>query len=318
MAGAAITKLKRSRGGYKSCLTNSFKKLDDLAVEKSKDEISLNSLLSNCIAYMENIKTLDHEIISSIEDETQLDEFCQECDNYRFTANKKIEEFKFYVFKLKKIPTDPKSDVISPKVNNFQTKLGKLSLPILDGKNILDYPNWFDSFSNAVDKNNHITDVEKFTRLRMCLKEPALSLIDGFTISSKNYRAAFDIIKLRYGDTDEIVRAYRKAFKNIRVQNYTLDSVRELSSKIQCYKRVLDNYDTAVNTYESIIFPEIFESLPQALKDSLANRASNIKNVDCRYDEFCSTLQKVIDTLSKTRPNVSVEANAALLARGTT
>lgn len=311
----AITKLKRSRGGYKSCLTNCFKKLDDLAADKSKDLICLNSLLNNSISYMQNIQTLDHEIISTIEDETQLEEFCKECDDYRFTANKKIEEFKFYVFSLKEVKADPKSDVI-PKINNFHTKLGKLSLPILDGKNILDYPNWFDSFSNAVDKNNHITDVEKFTRLRMCLKEPALSLIDGFTISSKNYRAAFDIIKLRYGNSDEIVRSYTKAFKNIRVHNYSLESVRELSAKVQCYKRVLDSYDTAVQTYESIILPEIFDSLPQALKDSLASLASNVRNVDCKYDEFCGTLQKVIEFLSKTRPSQSIETNAALLAQG--
>ena len=46
---------------------------------------------------------------------------------------------------------------------------------------------FYDKFESAIDKNESLSNVQKFTYLQGYLEERALKCIEGMTLSSENY-----------------------------------------------------------------------------------------------------------------------------------
>ena len=52
---------------------------------------------------------------------------------------------------------------------------------------------FYDTFEAAIDKNENLSNVQKFTYLQGYLEEPALKCIEGMTLSNENYTQALKV-----------------------------------------------------------------------------------------------------------------------------
>lgn len=75
--------------------------------------------------------------------------------------------------------------------------LPKLKLPQFAGK-YSEFPNFINTFSILIDKNETLSQIEKFNHLVSCLSGSALRAIKAFEITEINYKKALDQLKKRY------------------------------------------------------------------------------------------------------------------------
>ena len=84
-----------------------------------------------------------------------------------------------------------------PKINyRSNLELEKLKIPLFYG-DIKEWANFFNVFQDMVHNNEQLSSVEKMLRLRLCLKGEAARLIQHLQVSTKNYEAAWSLLKQR-------------------------------------------------------------------------------------------------------------------------
>jgi len=85
-------------------------------------------------------------------------------------------------------------------------------LPKLEQKKFsgcpIDWPEFWDAFRSAVDDNEEISEVDKFSYLRNYLEEPAKKVISGFSLTEANYRKALELLQNRFAKPTVIKRAH--------------------------------------------------------------------------------------------------------------
>ena len=59
---------------------------------------------------------------------------------------------------------------------------------------------FYDTFEAAIDRNENLSTIQKFTYLQSYLERPTLKCIKGMTLSNKNYIQALKQLKDRYGN----------------------------------------------------------------------------------------------------------------------
>lgn len=77
------------------------------------------------------------------------------------------------------------------------SKLPSLKLPTFSGK-YSEYKNFITSFTQVVDRETGLSNIEKLNHLRNCLQGPALDTINAFQISNENYPKALERLKARF------------------------------------------------------------------------------------------------------------------------
>ena len=83
-----------------------------------------------------------------------------------------------------------------PQTATVRAKLPKLEVRKFGG-NISECQEFWDSFESAIDQNETLAKIDKFSYLRGLLIEPARSAIAGFSLTSANYKAAIQLLKKR-------------------------------------------------------------------------------------------------------------------------
>ena len=101
-----------------------------------------------------------------------------------------------------------------PQTATVQAKLPKLEVRKFGG-NISEWREFWDSFESAIDRNETLAEIDKFSYLRGLLIEPARSAIAGFSLTSANYKAAIQLLKKRDGKQKVIQRAYINDLLNL-------------------------------------------------------------------------------------------------------
>ena len=75
----------------------------------------------------------------------------------------------------------------------------KLKLPTLTIKRLsgepCEYQSFIESFTEAIDNNNNIPDIQKMNYLLGFLTGEAENLLKGFRLSGDNYKKALDLLK---------------------------------------------------------------------------------------------------------------------------
>ena len=62
-----------------------------------------------------------------------------------------------------------------------------------------------ETYEAAIGQNESLSEVEKFTYLRGYLQGTAFQAIEGFPLTSENYKHAWELLKERYGNPQLIV-----------------------------------------------------------------------------------------------------------------
>ena len=86
-------------------------------------------------------------------------------------------------------------------------KLPKLTLPRFKG-DITNWNTFWDSYNSAIHSNPAISDINKFSYLKLLLDGPASRAIQGLNLTNNNYISAVELLKERFGKTQQIINTH--------------------------------------------------------------------------------------------------------------
>ena len=170
---------------------------------------SLEVIMRNVKEKEKLVKTLHEELVNIINEE-DIDDDIEKATETEIQVSTKINEIKSFIKKqaneIEKdevSSTSSRSLVIKPNIN-----LPKLVLKKLSGNPIMQQQ-FHDTFEAAIDKNENLSNLRKFTYLQGYLEGPALKCIEGMTLSNRNYIQALKHLKDRYRNPQLITLTHR-------------------------------------------------------------------------------------------------------------
>ena len=145
-------------------------------------------------------------------------------------------------------------------------KLQKFSLTSFTG-DPLKWTTFIETFTAAVYSYNSLTAIEKFTCLIGKLEGTAADYIQGFSLTSKSYEEAKQLLEERYGNSHVIISAHMNVL--LKLPKLNNDSVSRLPffyNMIESNIRSLVIMGINPSHYGSLPIPVILERLPDAIK----------------------------------------------------
>ena len=107
--------------------------------------------------------------------------------------------------------------------------------------NLIMWQQFNDIFEAAIDKNENLSNAQKFTYLQGYLEGTALKCIEGMTLSNENYTQALKQLKDRYENLQLTTSTHMsKLWKLEKVFNSK--NVKELRNLYDRVERILDHF----------------------------------------------------------------------------
>ena len=169
-------------------------------------------------------------------------------------------------------------------------KLLKFNLTSFNG-DLLEWTTFIETFTAAVDSHNSLTAMEKFTYLIGKLEGAPADCIQGFSLTSKSYEEAKQLLEERYGNSHAIISAHMNVL--LKLPKLNNDSVSHLSSIYNTMKsNICSHLTMGLNPshYGPLLIPVILEILPDAIKSLITrklgkNNSKILELVECIKEE---------------------------------
>ena len=101
----------------------------------------------------------------------------------------------------------------------------------------LKWSEFWDSFESAIHNNKKLSNIEKFNYLKSKVTDEARSAILGLTLSNENYSIAVDILKDRFGKSQEATDLHYNKMINLQPAFNKTCSLRSLLDTMQKHIR---------------------------------------------------------------------------------
>ena len=127
----------------------------------------------------------------------------------------------------KQIPFDESVHIEEYKHTTYQSsvKLPKLDIPFFNG-NTSEWTEWWDFFQVTVDQNRQLSDREKLLYLNSRDIGDAKQAISGLRMTNENYRAAIELLKERFNDTQLLLHFHYTELINLPPANNSSKGLR--------------------------------------------------------------------------------------------
>ena len=120
-------------------------------------------------------------------------------------------------------------------------KLPKIQLPKFRG-DVTKFQAFWQSFKVAVDENESLSMVHKLNYLINSLEGVAYKTLEGLEITEQNYEKAVDLLKTRFGKSQQVISAHMRELLNLQTSsNEKANSLRSLYDNIQVHVRGLES-----------------------------------------------------------------------------
>jgi len=149
----------------------------------------------------EIIKDLNGKIADEVEDDEDYAKIIDENMEFEVTFNSKLNLVKKFLEKKAAPPTV--TQAAQPRAS-IDVKLPKLNIKKFSG-NANDYQPFIESFTESVDKNKSIPNVQKLNYLMGFLTGEAENLLKGFRLTGDNYQKALTLLKERFGNPQILI-----------------------------------------------------------------------------------------------------------------
>ena len=220
-----LAKLQASRKAFRSHLTRTYNKMDELDfTQPATEEIAsqVTSYIDQLQRKAESIRQLNSKISAEIRDNEDLEREVYEAEEIQDSIIEKSTRLKRYLeaqHKSNRVTTTtpnirepPQSTLVPATVPSTSTsRLPKLSLPTFSGNPLL-WQTFWDLFEAAVHGNPNLTGVEKFNYLRAQLESEAARIVGGFPLTNANYEQTISLLKTRFGKQQRIVNAHMRPY----------------------------------------------------------------------------------------------------------
>lgn len=142
-------------------------------------------------------------------------------------------------------------------------RLPTLQLPSFDGN----YSEWLkfkDTFTSVIHENNSLTDIQRFHYLNTSLKGVAARVIQELGVSEKNYKQAWELLKLRYEDSTTLKRHHVNSLFDLKsVQKQSEITLREFIDDATNHRLALRSLGEPVETWDTILVTLLSRKLDQ-------------------------------------------------------
>ncbi len=271
-----LARKKRIRAGHRGSTTRVLTQVDTLTTsdtEGAPDRTKLAQLKLTLTEKLETLRCLDEEILELAE-EGDLEGEIEQADTFKqgvYGAMVKID----HVCEKSSVtppPTPPtgssgrgtRTDA-SDRPHGHQVRLPKLTIKPFAGEV---------TYEAAIHLNTEISDIDKFNYLRSFLERSARESISGLTLTAANYREAVEILKRRFGNTQQIIARHMDILLKAEAvsSQYHLKSLRHLYDTIETHVRGLRALGIASDSYGSLLTSVLLNKLPQELRLLLSRK----------------------------------------------
>ncbi|GFT07299.1 uncharacterized protein TNCV_1417081 [Trichonephila clavipes] len=168
------------------------------------------------------------------------------------------------------------------RTNNFAFSLNlpKLRIPNFSGDSST-YLEFINSFTNAIDANESLSNVDKFIYLKSFLSGEASKIVSGFALTEDNYKSCLNLLKDRYGRQDHLISCYMNKLLEIEpVKSFNLKGLRKLHDESEINIRNLDfiYMGIASGNYGHLLIPIMLNQLPHDLVEEF-HRQKDSKDI---------------------------------------
>ena len=255
-------RLKKTRTAYRGVLTKTLNCLKNELSSTPRDKEKILAVADRVQATEAKIDELQKQLEECIpEDELEgcIEEYCEWKDEIKFMLDK--------VHNSNNCNKTAK-DTGTGERNNI--RLPKLDLPAFSG-DFLEWQMFHDSFLSSVHNRNDIADIDKFNYLRSQLRGKALDLIRGFSLSSENYKLAYNLLCERFGKKSLIIRAHIQKLLNLQyVQGGNIRSLTEFINSVEINVRSLSSLGISSESYSCFLVQIVLQRLPPQMNTEFA------------------------------------------------
>ena len=151
-----------------------------------------------------------------------------------------------------------------------KARLPKLSLTKFKG-DVTGWVSFWDSFRSAVHENDDISKIDKFNYLNSVLEGTAALTIQGLSLTTANYNSAIELLKKRFGNTQQIVATHMEELLRLPACiGDRAQPLRRLYDKLMVHIRGLSSLGIETAQYGSVLVPVLMSKLPDGVRLRIA------------------------------------------------
>ena len=144
----------------------------------------------------------------------------------------------------------------------MKPELPKMALPRFMGE-ITEFRGFWDRFKTAIHNNPSLSTVNKFIYLHVLLEGTAAWSIQGLALNKANYKAATQILKNQFGNTQQVISADMEDLLKLPACHGDKTSQLHLVyNKIWVNVHGLEALEVDTDQYGSFLIPIIMAKLP--------------------------------------------------------
>ncbi|GBM10744.1 hypothetical protein AVEN_129-1 [Araneus ventricosus] len=273
----AIEKFKSKRKVVRTASTKLVNQitllLESYDIKKEKDRKKLSEYLLNVEDKLKELKTLNKEIEELITDKAVFEadietsfEYEEKLNDLKFQIKSKIDNFKIEQQPVTAPPVNIPANNAETKRPATSISLPKLRIPTFSG-DASTFLEFINSFSNAIDSNESLNNVEKFIYLKSFLSGEAYKSVSGFSLTEENYKSCLDLLKDRYGRQDHLIGHFINKLLEIEPvkSSFNLRGLRKLHDESEISIRNLNSMGIDSKNYGHLLIPILLKQLPHDL-----------------------------------------------------
>ena len=188
-------------------------------------------------------------------------------------------------------------------------KLPKLNLPKFKG-DVTSFTTFWEIFESAIDKNEGLSDIDKFHYLHSLLEGPASRAIQGLALTSANYKTSIEILKQRFGRPQQIISSHMDELLKVPIcSDDKASSMRLVYDRINTNIRGLESLGIKSDQYGSLLIPIIMSKLPSETRLIIArNSEYDVWKIDDLMKTILSEVEareisERVKTTNERKPN---------------
>ena len=231
-----------------------------IAKERTQEsEIDCETLLETILDTENEVTELSYRIQDLMLDDNELSEYLKNSTvfNMKLKKSKRKLQQLLECYPESSIPNEIRRDAR----RNEGVKLPKIVLRKLSG-DPLDWKSFKETFEAAVHSSKSISNIEKFTYLKMYLDKSALQAIEGFPLTNENYTAAWHLLDERYGNEQLIISCHMNNLIKLNpIIQPSVKEMRKLYDTIESNVGALRSLGINYKHFGPLFLPIILEKL---------------------------------------------------------
>ena len=297
---AEVSRLKKSRSANKNALSGLIVKAKEALTKDEVDVVTTKLMLVEAKKkVIDDLNVKIQAVIDEDEIETDVDEATL-FEEVIATDVLSLERFvSLSDARTKEVPKQ-RPDAVGYALTPHDTraKLGVAVPKILIKEFKGDPTKWqefSDIFDATIEKNERLSEIEKFSYLKGNLGGAAEKCIEGISLTAGNYHVAVKLLQERFGNTQLIIATHiGKLLKLDKVRSSRkIKDVRDLFDKIESHVRSLVSVGVRKEEVGPLLIPIVLERLPDDIKLQVSRNIGKT-NATWHITEFMNTLKDEI------------------------